>query len=68
MAAKRDIQVGGGSRRDAEPELHRCAALDDEQVASVCVADLVEHRADRSDADKVHHTLRELADVGRVTL
>jgi hypothetical protein len=56
-ASKDRVEVGGCSGLDAEPQLHGGAALDDEQVATVDMLDVVKHGAHGTDSDEVHYSL-----------
>jgi len=50
MAAEDHVEIGGGPGPDAQAELHGGAALDDEQVATIVMADVVEHGAHHTDS------------------
>lgn len=56
------------SDEDAEAKLHGSASLDDEQVATVVVADIVEHGADDAHSYKVHDPLWELSSIDSMSL
>ena len=68
VPAEHDIEIGRRPRADPEPQLHRRAAFDDEQVTTIVVADLAEHRAHDPDAHEVHDALGELTDLAGVSL
>jgi len=68
VTTKDDIQVGCCAGVYAEAKLHSGAALDDKQVATVVVADIVEHGADDAYSYKVYDPLWELSDIGGVSL
>lgn len=67
-SGEHDVEVRRRPGANTEAQLHRRAALDDEEMASIGVANLVEHGTHHTDADEVHDPLRQLADLGGVTL
>ena len=66
--AEDDIEISGRPRPDPDAQLHRRTALDDEQVSTIVVVNIVEHRAHHTDSHQVHHALGQLPDLGGMTL
>ena len=63
-----DVEIRGGAGIDTESELHCGATFDDEEVAAIVVARIVEECTYCSDPHEVHDSLRQLPDIGGVAL